>query len=199
MHNFFVGLAIFFFAHTFSLFRSRRRAIINEVGLRIYIIVFSLISIIGLAIMIFGYGELRANVSFNKVFWVSPIWMKHVVFVLMIPAFVFLSAAYIPSRISHIFPHPMLAAVKIWATLHLCVNGDLVSIILFCSFLFFAVAVRLSLKKRLISEQHVATSGSLQISGLGSDLTVVVTGLVAYAFVIFYGHVWVVGVPLVGS
>ena len=67
---------------------------------------------------------------------------------LMLPAVILVVAAYIRGHIYTKLKHPMLAGVKLWAAAHLLANGDLGSIILFGSFLAWAVFDRISLKRR---------------------------------------------------
>jgi uncharacterized membrane protein len=106
---------------------------------------------------------------------------------------VLLVAAYVPSNIKRIVGHPMLAAIKIWAFAHLLANGDLASIVLFGSFLAFAVVDRISVKKRGASS--AAASG-----GLLGDAIVVVAGLALYAAIAFFLHEWLIGVaPMPGA
>ena len=61
--------------------------------------------------------------------------------------FIFLVAAYVPGRIKVRLKHPFLVAIKTWAFAHLIANGDLASIILFGSFLAYAVFARITLKR----------------------------------------------------
>ena len=68
--------------------------------------------------------------------------------VLMLPAFILLIAAYVPGQIKARLKHPFLVAIKTWALAHLIANGDLASIILFGSFLAYAVYDRITLKRR---------------------------------------------------
>jgi uncharacterized membrane protein len=80
--------------------------------------------------------------------WSPPPWTRWVAIVLMLPAFIFLVAAYVPGRIKETLKHPFLVAIKTWALAHLIANGDLASIILFGSFLAYAVYDRITLKRR---------------------------------------------------
>ena len=66
----------------------------------------------------------------------------------MLPAVILVVASYIRGRIYTTLKHPMLAGIKLWAAAHLLANGDLGSIILFGSFLGWAVFDRISLKHR---------------------------------------------------
>ena len=87
----------------------------------------------------------------------------------------------------------MLAGVKLWAAAHLLANGDLGSIILFGSFLAWAVFDRISLK-------HRADAGAapIPVGGIGNDLIAVAVGAVAYLALAFVFHPVVIGVPVIG-
>ena len=95
--------------------------------------------------MLLVYGFARAPVI---QVWSPPAWTRWVAIVLMLPAFIFLVAAYVPGRIKARLKHPFLVAIKTWALAHLIANGDLASIILFASFLAYAVYDRITLKRR---------------------------------------------------
>ena len=81
-------------------------------------------------------------------------WTRYVAMVLMVPVFILLFAAYLPGEIKAKVKHPFLVAIKTWALAHLIANGDLASIILFGSFLAYAVFDRMALQRR----QSAATS-----------------------------------------
>ena len=120
--------------------------------------------------------------------------LKHLNVLLMLPAVILVVAAYIRGRIYATLKHPMLAGVKLWAFGHLLANGDLGGIILFGSFLAWAVFDRISLKRR-------ADPGSppIPVGGVGNDLIAVAVGVVAYLALAFAFHPVVIGVPVMGS
>ncbi|MEN2494152.1 MAG: hypothetical protein TECD_00043 [Hyphomicrobiaceae bacterium hypho_1] len=199
MEIFIIGLVIFFSIHSIAILGSLKEILIDKIGDLIYKVVFSIGSAIGLLLVIYGYAELRSNGTGNEIFWVTSTWMKHFVLLSMLPSSIFIVAAYIPSRITKFVRHPMLVAIKIWASSHLIVNGDLASIILFSSFLCFAVIDIMSLKKR--SGGVFPTTNFLcnKYSGLIGDVAVISTGLILYMFMLFYGHYWLVGVTLLNG
>jgi len=88
--------------------------------------------------------------------------------------------------------HPMLIAVKAWALSHLLVNGTLADVLLFGGFLVWAVADRISLKRRADSKPFV----QLPSSGL-NDVIVIVGGLGLYLAFVFWLHPILIGVPAV--
>src|ERR1700704_2947916 len=125
--------------------------------------------------------------------WTPPKAFKHITVALMLPAVILVVAAYIRGRIYTAVKHPMLSGVKLWAAAHLLANGDLGGIILFGSFLTWAVFDRISLKRR-------ADAGGppIPVGGLGNDAIAVVVGIVAYLALGFAFHPVVIGIPVFG-
>lgn len=187
-----VGLAIFFLIHLLPTAPDVRRSLVDRLGEGPYKIAFSVVAAVGLALIIHGYGKLYATPGKNPEIWSPPHAMRHVAMLLMVLSFVLLAAAYIPSRIRTATKHPMLAAVKLWALAHLLVNGDLASIVLFGSFLAWAVYDRISVKQRAALGPLGTRSG-----GLGGDIAVVVVGAGLYVAMLLWGHARLIGVPLV--
>ena len=101
---------------------------------------------IGLAIIIYGYGQYHAHELIQV--WSPPAFMRHITEGLMLFAVIFFTAAFIPSHIKAKLKHPMLAGVKTWALAHLLSNGDLGSILLFGAFLAWGVYARIAAKRR---------------------------------------------------
>ena len=126
--------------------------------------------------------------------WHPPTALKHITVALMLPAVILVVAAYIRGRIYTAVKHPMLAGVKLWAAAHLLANGDLGGIILFGSFLAWAVFDRISLKRRTD-----AGGPPIPVGGSGNDLIAVAVGIVAYLALAFAFHPVVIGVPVVGA
>ena len=186
------GLILFLGAHlvpTFPGIRDQWRGRLGEMG---YKGLFSLVSLVGFALIVIGFGAAR-TASWNVALWSPPVWTKHIAFLLMWPAFILLVAAYVPSHIRSRAKHPMLAAVKIWALAHLIANGDLAGILLFASFLAYGVYDRISVKKR----EAFGPLGK-KTGGVLNDVIVVLLGTIAYAFMLTRGHAWLIGLPLMG-
>jgi uncharacterized membrane protein len=186
-----IGLLIFFLMHAVPTRPDLRRRLVGHLGEVGYKVIFSIVSISGLALIVIGYGIARGMAIQNPELWTPPIWTRHLAFVLMMPAMILLVAAYVPSRIRSATRHPMLIAIKLWAVSHLLANGDLASVMLFGSFLVFAGYDRVSAERR-------AARGPVGIrtGGLGSDVVVVAGGVALYAFMLLVGHVWLIGVAL---
>lgn len=186
-----LGLVLFLGVHTLTTMRDRRAALIARFGEGGYKIGYTLASFAGLALIVWGFSVYRATGWINV--WYPPVAMRHIALALMLPATIMLVSAYIRGRIYTVLKHPMLAAVKLWALAHLLANGDLGSIILFGSFLGWAVYDRISLKRR-----SDAGAPPIPVGGPMNDLIAVGVGVVAYIALAFAFHPLVIGVPVVG-
>ena len=187
-----LGLAVFVAAHVFITRREARAAVIARVGEGRYKGLLSLASLIGVVLIAWGFARYRAT-SWVDV-WFPPPWTRHVTVALMWPSIIFIAAAYIPGNIKRRLKHPFLVGVKLWAFAHLIANGDLGSIILFGSFLAWAVFDRISLKRRTD-----AGAPPIPVGGAGNDMIAIAVGVVAYVALAFAFHPVVIGVPVVGA
>ena len=186
-----VGLALFVGAHALTTQRELRARVIASTGEGGYKIGYSLVSFAGLALIIWGFAKYRATGWIDV--WTPPVAFKHITVALMLPAVIMVVASYIRGRIYTTLKHPMLTGIKLWAAAHLLANGDLGSIILFGSFLAWAVFDRISLKSR-----SDAGGPPIPVGGPGNDLIAIAVGIVAYLALAFAFHPIVIGVPVVG-
>jgi uncharacterized membrane protein len=186
-----LGLVLFLGTHFFSMARERRAAIIGRIGAGPYKGLYSLLSLAGIVLVSIGYGQYRAG-GYIPV-WDPPVWTRHLSLLLVLIAFICFVAAYLPGHIKARLKHPMLAGVKIWAFAHLLANGDLGSILLFGSFLVWAVVARISVKRRDVAAQHGGTAAP---AGWRNDLLAVAIGTVVYLAFVFWLHPWLIGVPV---
>lgn len=182
-----LGLAVFLANHLFVTFRGARAEAIARLGLNGYRFLFSLVSLLGLGLIVWGYGAYRAQEWIDV--WSPPASMRHATVGLMLFSVILMVAVFIPSHIKAKAKHPMLASVKIWAFAHLLSNGDLGSILLFGTFLGWAVYARIAAKRRLDAVLPVAPPGWL------NDLIVVVLGIVLYLALGYVFHPIAIGVP----
>jgi uncharacterized membrane protein len=187
-----LGIVLFFGVHILTTRRDLRARLIASMGEGAYKGLYSLASLAGLALMVWGFAAYRSAGMIE--IWFPPAAFKHITEALMLPAVILVAASYIRGRIYTTLKHPMLAGIKLWATAHLLVNGDLGSIILFGSFLAWAVFDRISLKRR-------ADAGAppIPVGGTGNDLIAVAVGVVAYLALGFVFHPVVIGVPVFGA
>ncbi len=183
-----LGLAIFFGAHVFAAVRPRGAGDLpSRIGAGPYRGLFSLVAIAGLVLIVIGYDGVRGLTPV----WDPPLWTRHVPLTLMLPAMILLIAAEAPmGRIKRAVRHPMLAGVKLWAFAHLVANGDLASIVLFGSFLVYAVLDRIVVKRRAAPAPPAPTAKGDAIAILG--------GVAAYAAIVFWLHAELIGVPVIG-
>jgi uncharacterized membrane protein len=183
-----LGLILFLGAHSVSIAAPAwRTAAIARIGDGPWKGLYSLVSIAGFVLVIVGYGIARHH---PVVLYTPPTALRHVALVLMLPVFVLAFAAYLPGRIKTATKHPLLAATKLWALAHLLANGTAADVLLFGGFLAWAVADRVSLKRRPARAVPGAPARPL------NDVIAVVAGLAVYAALLFGGHQWLVGVPL---
>jgi uncharacterized membrane protein len=187
-----LGLVLFFASHIFTTQRKARAQVIATLGEGSYKILYALVSLAGLALIVWGFGHYRAAGMWNV--WEPPTFLRHITVALMLPAVILVVASYIRGRIFVTLKHPMLAGIKLWAAAHLLANGDLGSIILFGSFLAWAVYDRISLKHRTD-----AGAPPIPVGGVTNDIIAVVAGVVAYLALAFAFHPVVIGVPVMGG
>jgi uncharacterized membrane protein len=151
---------------------------------------YSLISIVSLVTMIYGYGIARQT---PVVVYAPPLPLRHLTLLLMLPVFPLLIAAYLPGRIKRLTRNPMLLAVILWAVSHLLANGTLNDLLLFGAFLVWAVADLISVRRR----PNVRSVPGAPASAV-NDVIIVVAGLGLYAFMLLWAHARVVGVSPLG-
>jgi uncharacterized membrane protein len=185
-----LGLVVLLGAHIFVTFRDARAAAMARLGQNGYRGVFALVSIVGLALIVWGYGQYHTHELIPV--WSPPAFMRHITEGLMLFAVIFFTAAFIPSHIKARLKHPMLAGVKTWALAHLLSNGDLGSILLFGAFLAWGVYARIAAKRR--GDLGAITAPA----GWTNDVIVVVIGIVIYLALGYAFHPMVIGAPVFG-
>jgi uncharacterized membrane protein len=176
-----LGLVIFLGVHSVSIVAPAwRDSMVTRMGQHAWKGVYSLASIASFVLLIWGYGLARME---PVVLYAPPAWLRWASVVLMLPAFPLLLAAYFPGRISAALKHPMLSAVKFWALAHLLANGMLADVLLFGGFLAWAIADRISFKRR--PQRPIRTAPPNRLN----DAIAVVAGLGLYVLFVFWLHV----------
>ncbi len=189
-----VGLLLFFGIHLAPTQPELRNGLVERFGEGAYKGFFAVVSLLGLVLIVMGYGKLQVMPGKNPDLWYPPLWLRHVSLALMLPAMILLVAAYVPSRIRDVVKHPMLAAIKIWAFAHLLSNGDLASVVLFGSFLAWAVFDRISVKRRAALGPLGARTGGPILN----DVLVIGAGIALYMLLLYGGHKLAFGVSPLG-
>lgn len=183
-----LGLVIFLGAHSIRIFAEGwRRDLIARLGDGPFKGIYSLLSIIGFVLIIWGYGAARQD---PVLLWVAPVWLKHLAVLLNLIAFVLIGFYAVPSgRIKARLGHPMILGVKVWAFAHLLANGTLADLILFGSVLVWAIA------DFAASRRRDREAGTVRIAGPAkNDAIAVLVGVVVWAVLVFGLHEWLIGV-----
>ncbi|MGJ7506068.1 NnrU family protein [Variovorax sp. GT1P44] len=182
-----LGLILFLGVHSVAIVSPAwREGQIVRHGERAWKGIYALVSLAGFLLLIYGYGLARQT---PVVLYTPPSAMRHLALLLMLPVFPLLFAAYLPGRIQRSAKHPMLLAVKLWAAAHLLANGTLADVLLFGGFLAWAVADRISVKRRTVPHKVPgAPPGAL------NDVIALIVGLAVYVVFIFRAHAWLIGV-----
>jgi uncharacterized membrane protein len=186
-----IGLALFIGAHVFVTMRERRAVAVYRLGEWPYKGVMSLVSLIGIILIGYGFARYRAAGMINV--WSPPAFTRHITDALVWPAIICVVAAYSRGDIARVLKHPMLVGVKLWALAHLISNGDLGSILLFGGILAWAVFDRISFKRRTDPG-----GPPIPMGGRTNDIIAVVVGTLLYLALGFWFHPYVIGVSAFG-
>ncbi|MCL4792799.1 MAG: hypothetical protein KJ040_12190 [Gammaproteobacteria bacterium] len=183
-----IGLILFLGVHSVRIVAEDwRRRRIQAMGELAWKGSYTLIAVVGLVLVVWGYGQARST---PVDLWYPPVWTKHLATLLTIPAFILLVAAKVPgSRIRAAVKHPMVIGVKLWAFAHLLANGRLADVVLFGAFLVWAI-----LDLRAARQRDRATGVVYRAGPVWRDLIAVIVGLAAWAAFAMYLHAAWIGV-----
>jgi uncharacterized membrane protein len=186
------GLCIFLGLHSVRIVADGWRArTMARVGETTYKGVYSVLSLLGLGLIIWGFGVARET---PVMLWMPPVGMRHAASLLTLIAFIFMAAVYVPrNAIKARLHHPMVLSVKTWALAHLLANGSAAHVLLFGSFLTWAVVNFIAARKRDRAAGTVYATGTAS----GTAITVVV-GTVAWATFAFWLHGLLIGIRPLG-
>lgn len=187
-----LGLLLFLGLHSIRIVADGwRTAQVKRLGENTWKGIYSLLSLAGFGLIVWGFGLARQQ---PVVLWIAPVGMKHVAALLTLVAFVLLAAAYVPrNALKSRLHHPMLLAVKVWAFAHLLSNGRLADLALFGAFLAWAVACYVAARKR----DRAADAKYPLGTALGTTLTLFI-GAAAWAGFTFWLHGALIGVKPFG-
>lgn len=183
-----VGLVLFLGVHSARIFfEGARQRFIDQRGEKAWKGLYSLVSLAGFALILYGFGQARLNPG---VLWTPPTGLRHAASLLVLLAFVLLAAAYVPgNHIKARMGHPMLLAVKVWALAHLLVNGRDYAMVLFAAFLVWAV-----LDFRAARARDRAQGTQYPAGSMPRTLITVVVGSAMWAVFAFWAHAAWIGV-----
>lgn len=188
-----LGLVLFLGVHSTRIFADGwRTATMERFGEKEYKLLYSVLSIAGFVLLVWGYGLARHDpvILWNQ----PPVWTRHLASLLTMVAFVLLVAAYVPGNaIKAKLRHPMILGVKVWALAHLLSNNTLADLVLFGSFLVWAVLDYRSARKRDRSLATVIDAGPMS-----RTIITVVVGVLAWAVFAMWAHRVLIGVSPLG-
>jgi uncharacterized membrane protein len=182
------GLLLFLGVHSVRIVADGfRSAQIARLGENAWKGLYSMASIAGLALIVWGFGMARQQ---PQLLWTTPVWLLHGAALLNLVAFVFVAAAYVPGNaIKARLHHPMVLGVKVWAFAHLIANNTLADLLLFGSFLLWAV-----LSYRAAKARDQAAGTTYPAGRASRTITTVVVGTAAWAAFAFWAHAALIGV-----
>lgn len=188
-----LGLVLFLGVHSVRIFADPwRSAMLQRLGEKPWKGLYSLLSLAGFVLIIWGYGLARHD---PVVLWQSPVFMRHIASLLTLLAFVLITGAYVPGNsIKARLHHPMILGVKLWAFAHLLANGMLADVLLFGAFLLWAV-----LDYRAARQRDRVQGTSYPPGSLGRTVLAVVVGTALWAVFAFWLHQRWIGVAPFGA
>lgn len=204
-----LGLILFLGAHSVRIWADGwRDQTIEAYGEKAFKGVYALVSILGFYLLVVGYGEARLQ---TVALWNPPIFTKHISMLLMLLSSILLVATYIPrNHFKMRLGHPMVLSVKVWALSHLLANGNLADLVLFGSFLIWAIfnfrsarardrALLLNLNvTEEAAGESIFDSESAHQPKLLSTIITLVGGIAIWALITFVLHAKIVGVSPMG-
>ncbi len=177
-----LGIIIFFTIHLVPI-SPLKNILINLLGENKYKGLFSLIALVGLLIIIYGY-----SIADFYLIWEPLSYSREIALVLMPISIVLLASANMQTNIKRFIKHPMLIGILVWSFVHLLANGDLRSIILFASFGVYALIDIMYSKK-------VLTTNNITNYTLTKDMIIVIIGLLLYVIFVYF-HQYIAGVVI---
>lgn len=182
------GLVLFLGVHSLRLGGDGlRNSLQTRCGPGGYKGLYSLVSVLGFGLIVWGYGQARLD---PVVLWPAVGWARHLAALLVLASFVMLAAAYVPgNNIKARLHHPMVLSVKVWALAHLLANNTLADVLLFGSFLVWAVLDFRSARRRDRAAGTVYSAGST-----GKTVLAAAIGLVVYLVFALWLHAAWIGV-----
>ncbi len=183
-----LGLILFLGTHSLRIVANNwRTQTIARVGEMPFKGMYSLVSIIGFALVVWGFSVARET---PVMLWMPPRGLRHAAALLTLIAFVLLAATYVPSNaIKARFHHPMVLAVKTWALAHLLANGNLAHVVLFGSFLVWGVLCFIAARRRDRAQNTVYSAGSFK-----GTVTTLIVGSLAWAIFALWLHGLILGI-----
>jgi uncharacterized membrane protein len=181
MKIFIVGLVLFFGTHMIPI-TPVKPLLIRRLGGGLYIGLFSLLALLGLIVVIYGF-----QIANTTTLWSPLPYSRELAFVLMFIAVIFLMPGSGRTNFFQKFKHPMFIGILIWAFAHLLTNGDLRSTLLFSSFALYCI-VDMMFMKNITNTTNVAYP-------IMNDIIFIGLGVIVYIFIVYF-HQYIAGVMI---
>jgi uncharacterized membrane protein len=194
MELFIIGLILFLGSHSIRVFAEAwRQRMRDRLGEKFFKGFYSLVSIVGFVLLVYGFSKIRWD---SPVLWVPPVALRHVAALLMLVAMVLLVAGQVPhNAIKAKLGHPMVLSVKVWALAHLLANGKQADVILFGAFLLWSVLNFRAARQR---DRSLALADDAVPAPTHNTWRVVLIGVAVWALLVFGGHTWLFAVSPLG-
>lgn len=185
-----VGIVIFVGAHLLVMLLPRLRAqLYGSLGEGPYKGLFSLVSLLGLGLMIYGFYTTRGMLEGADYLYTPASWARHAAMTLVLLAFIFVGASHGKGYLKLWLKQPMSIGIGLWALAHLLANGDRPGVLMFASILALAVVDIILSTARGKLPTHEPR--------LRSDIIAVVIGIVLYLIFLFGFHPYVLKLPII--
>ena len=190
-----LGLLLFLGVHSVRIFADDwRQKRLDTLGEAAWKGTYSLVSIAGFALIVWGYGVARQA---PVVLWVPPVGLRHAASLLTLASFVLLAATYVPGNaLKAKLKHPMVLGIKLWALAHLLSNGNLADVLLFGSFLVWAI---LSFRAARLRDAAAVVKAEITHSPASRTIATLVGGVVAWVVFALWAHGPLIGVRPFGG
>lgn len=193
-----LGLILFLGCHSVRVFAEDwRTAMLVRLGEKMYKGLYSLLSLLGFVLLVYGYSLARLD---SSLLWLPPLATRHAASLLMLIALILLVATYVPrNAIQKRLRHPMVLSVKVWALAHLLSNGRWVDVVLFGTFLLWAVlSFRAARQRDRLQDDMEPESTEAPEVASSTTLKVMVIGALVWVVFLLGGHAWLFGVSPIG-
>lgn len=187
-----LGLVLFLAGHSLRMFAPHwREQRIAQWGANGYKAAYAVFALAALTLIGWGYGQARLD---PVALWAPVRGHQHLAVLLMLVAMVLLVASLVPrNALALKMRHPTALSVKVWALAHLLANHTLADVLLFGSFLVWAIlAFRAGRQRDRLNPPAPA------VSSKAATVAVVVGGVLVWVVLIMGGHRALFGVSPLG-
>ena len=183
-----LGLVLFLGAHSVRIFAEGWRAgMISRLGAQRWKGVYSLVSILGFILIIWGFAQARYGAA---QLWTPPVWARHLnLLVMLVSLILFAAANPKPSHYKAILHHPMVWGVILWSGGHLLANGTQADAVLFGAFLVWGALDLFAARARDRRERVIYSAPQWR-----STIIATIAGAAVWAVFVFWAHLWLFGV-----